>query len=362
MNLKYGIAMLAAGSLAYAQSPATVRVSSETVPPGGMVQAKVLLTSPQPIPGGGSHFSGALSEADGIALFSSTGDVFGTAVQNGGNVSVQFVSPKGTFGTGVEDYPVMTVTFAVPATALPGQKSTMALDPSTVWQTALGTPLSVELQPGTLTIGGSVSIANVVPGGGQWPAGTVVRILGMGFSPKTQVQLKAAQASSIVYVSPTEMHMTLKNAQSMDGVEISVKNPDGTSDSYFSYLRGVPVGVSANPLIASTVPIFSTNTTTSATLGPLILPQIASPYVVGLALQNPGAVTANIALTLQGARPVTIALQPGHKISRELGEWFGIPIPSGASVKVTSDVPVQALGMLGNKTTGSVLPVGLLFQ
>jgi len=362
MNWRYGIAMLAAGSLAYAQTPATVRVSSETVPPGGMAQAKVLLTSPQPIPGGGSHFTGTLSTADGISLFSSTGDVYGTAVQNGSDVYVQFVSPKGTFGTSVEDYPVMTVTFGVPATALPGQQSLLTLDPSTVWQTALGTPLSIEIKPGTLTIGGSVSIANVVPGGGRWPAGTVVRILGMGFTPKTQVQLKSAQASSIVYVSPTEMRMTLKNDTPMDGVEVSVKNPDGSTDSYFSYLRGVPVGVSANPLIASAVPIFSTNTTTAATLGPLILPQVGSQYAVGLALQNPGAVTANITLTLAGAPAVTIALAPGQKISRELGEWFGVPVASGASVQVASDVPVQVLGMLGNSADGSVMPIGLVFQ
>src|SRR5436190_8837704 len=104
--LKIFVLSLCAGALAHSQIPATVRVSSEMAPPGGMAQVKVLLTSPQPITGGGLRFDGALSAADGISLFSSAGDVFGVAVQDGQSVSVRFVSPGGTFGTNA-DYPLM---------------------------------------------------------------------------------------------------------------------------------------------------------------------------------------------------------------------------------------------------------------
>jgi len=338
-------------------------VSSETTPVGGVAQVKVLLTSPQPITGGGAKFDGALGIADGISLFSPTGDVFGAAVQNGSSVDVRFVSPNGTYGANA-DYPIMTVTFGVGSNCFPGQIVPVSLGSASWWQNALGSNIPVELKAGTITIGGSVSITNVVPGGGSLPAGATFDILGMNFSPKTQVQLRSAQAQSITYINSGDIRVTLKNATVMDGVGIQLKNPDGSSDQYFSYLRGVAVGVSANPLIASAVPIFSTLTSTSATLGPVMLPQFNSPYALGLALQNPGAADAHITLelhSLPGAPVATVPLTlgPGMKISREVSEWFGVALPSGASVRVVSDRPVQSLGLLGNATDGSMMPVGL---
>src|SRR5215831_4903848 len=157
MNFRNPILTLFASVLSYAQTPATVRVSSETVPSGGMAQVKVLLTSPQPITGGGMAFSGALSFADGISLFSATGDVFGTAIQTGGQVYVRFSSPNGTFGTNV-DYPIMTVTFGVGSNLVRGQTVPVSLGSSTWWQNALGSSIPIEYKPGTITIGGSISI------------------------------------------------------------------------------------------------------------------------------------------------------------------------------------------------------------
>ena len=61
----------------------TIRVSSETVPPGGLAQMKVLITSPKPITSGDMSLdlsAVAFDSIDGIALFSSTGDVGGAAV------------------------------------------------------------------------------------------------------------------------------------------------------------------------------------------------------------------------------------------------------------------------------------------
>jgi hypothetical protein len=355
--------IVSASAVLCAQTPTTIRVSSETAPVGGVAQVKVLLTSPQPITGGGVSFDGALGTADGISLFSPTGDVFGAAVQNGSNVSVRFVSPNGTFGTNT-DYPILTVTFGVGTTCFRGEILPVSLGSSSWWQNALGSTVPMELKPGTITIGGSVSITNVVPGGGELPAGGTFDILGMNFSPKTQVQLSNAQGSSITYLNSGAIRVTLKNATRMDGVGIQVKNPDGSSDKYFSYLRGVPVGASANPLIAPAVPIFSTLTSSSWTLGPMMLPQFNSPYALGLALQNPGAADANVTLELHTvpgppAAAVTLTLGPGLKISREISEWFGTALPSGAYVRVVSDQPVQALGLLANSTDGSVMPVGL---
>ena len=44
-------------------------------------------------------------------------------------------------------------------------------------------------------------------------------------------------------------------------------------------------------------------------------------------------------------------LAPGHRIHRELSEWFG-PLPLGSYVHVVSDQPIQTLGLLGNDATG----------
>lgn len=357
---------VSAAAVLFAQTPTTIRVSSETAPAGGMTQVKVLSTSPQPITGGGVTFDGALSTADGISLFSSTGDVFGAAVQNGKSVNVRFVSPKGTFGTDT-DYPIMVVTFGVGPSVYNGEIFPVSLGSSTWWQSSLGLIGGVELKSGTITIGGSVSITNVVPGGGSLPAGGTFHILGMGFSPKTQVQLRGVQQSAITYINPGDIIVALKNAATMDGAMIGVKTPDGSSDTYYSYLRGVPVGRSADPLIASATPILSTLTTTIADSGPIVLPQFNSPYVFGLAIQNPGAATAAITLELHSASgpstgALTLTLAPGMRISRALSEWFGVPVPSGASVRLRSSTPVQALGMLGNYSDGTVAPVGLAFR
>src|SRR5882757_9152686 len=154
--------------------PTTLRVSSEVVPPGGMAQMKVLLTSPKPITTGNMYFdmSGiAFDSIDGIALFSPTGDVGGAAVVNGGLLNVQFTSPQGTLGT-FTDYPLLTIATRLSQNTVAGQKWAVKLDPSaSIWQDLLGSPISFEFQQGSITVGGSVSITNVAPGGGTLAPG-----------------------------------------------------------------------------------------------------------------------------------------------------------------------------------------------
>src|SRR5437762_1403282 len=99
------------GPLVAQVAPTTIRVTDEIAPAGGMAQLKVQLTSPKPITTGNMSIdmSGVFFDSiDGIALFSSTGDVAGAAVVNGGRVNVRFTSPNSTFGTSL-DYPILTV-------------------------------------------------------------------------------------------------------------------------------------------------------------------------------------------------------------------------------------------------------------
>jgi len=193
-------------------------------------------------------------------------------------------------------------------------------------------------------------------------AGSAFSIFGSGFSPKTKVSVRGVSASSIQYVSPTEFRVTLKDAGMLDGVLIQVQNPDNSSDSYYSYMRGVPVGQSARPLLARTVPVFSIATALEAVLPPLISSSVNPDYFTALALQNPSP--AAVAITIESRASsgafigsVAVTLAPGARISRELSEWFGAALPTGGYLRILSPQAVQILGLLGNDRTGVILPV-----
>ena len=87
--------------------------------------------------------------------------------------------------------------------------------------------------------------------------------------PKTQVQLNAIKFSSIHLIGPNEIQFTLAAPTNMSGQKIQVVNPDGSQDTYFSYLRGIPFGASNRPLLANAVPIFSAVTHSLAVFNPV---------------------------------------------------------------------------------------------
>ena len=346
--------------------PSTIRISDEVAPPGGMVQMKVLLTSPMPITSGGMYMDMSaidFSSIDGIALFDSGGDVNGAAVVDGGKVSMRLVSPKGTFGATI-DYPVMTVAMRMKTTAQKGQAWPVELGTASYWQNLLGSPSLVELKAGSATVGGSVSVTNVLPGGGMLPAGGTIRVLGVGFNTGTKLTTAPLRADQVIYVSPTEMRVVIKTGGLLDGLKIIVSNPDKSSDTYFSYLRGVPVGQSNRSLLEHTVPAFSINTMYDAQLPSTISPLLNPDYFTALALQNPNATDASVTVeahtadgTLTGA--TTLALPSGGRITRDAAELFGAPLGTGAYLRVKSATPVQAMGLLGNETTKVVLPLAM---
>ncbi len=355
---------LACAPLAAQVLPAEIRISNETAPAGGMVQLKVSLTSPKPIIIGNmsADLSGAFVDSiEGIAMFNATGDVVGAAVVKGGVINAHFTSPKGTFGSTV-DYPLLTIAVRLSKFVVPGQKFTVALDPTaSFWQDLLG-PVSVLLTPGSITVGGSVSISNVAPGGGTLPAGGVFNVFGMGFSPNTKLTVRGLATSSIQYVSATQFRVTVKDGGLLDGTLISVQNPDKSTDSYYSYMRGVPVGVSAQPLLAQTVPIFSILTATEAVLPSTISPQLNADYFTGIALQNPSQ--SPVAVTIEGRSgagallaSTVVTIPNGARFSGEASELFGATLPTGAYMHVLSTLPVQVLGLLGNEKMRIVLPI-----
>ena len=157
----------------------------------------------------------------------------------------------------------------------------------------------------------------------------------------------------------------MKDGGVLDGTKILVSNPDKSSDTYYSYLRGVPVGVSARPLLARTVPAFSNRTMFEAVLPSTISPLVNADYFTAIALQNPGAADAVVTVESHAADGVltgstTVTLPSGSRLTREVSELLGSVLPTGSYLRVVSAQAVQALGLLGNDQTGVVIPVAMV--
>lgn len=352
-----------AGSCTISGQQVSLHIPDESVPPGGIVQMKVMVTEPTPITSGGPRFSSPTgSTVVGIHLFNPTGDVNGVAMINGSEVSLAYMTSSGTQGS---DYPIMTAAFQIPASATLGTQSQFSLDPSSTWTLGLlGTASMQSISPATITIGGSISITNVVPGGGLLPAGTIVHIQGIGFEPGTQVQLSGFAASSIQVVSSQEIQIVLAASTDMTGKKIQVVNPDGSQDTYFSYLRGTPWGQSSRPLLSSAIPIFSSMTHSQATFASAGFS--STTQFSGVAVQNPSLEPATVVFTLHSAdgTPLgnsTVVLPSGYRMMRETSELAqGVVPPPGSYLTIAADHSIQMFGFLADDSLGTVLPVTAL--
>jgi hypothetical protein len=337
----------------------SLHVPDESAPPGGVVQMKFLVTEPTPISSGGPRVpKPPNTTVKGIQLFNPNGDVNGVAMISATDISIASITSSGTQGS---DYPIMTVSLELPANSVVGTRIPFSLDPSSTWTLGLlGTATVKPFPPATIIVGGSISITNVVPGGGLLPAGTVVSIHGIGFQTGTQVQASEIKLASITVVSPQEIQIVLTEPTQMTGKKIQVVNPDGSQDAYFSYMRGVPLGQSAQPLLTSAVPIFSSVTHSQAVFS--ASEGTAASEFGGVAAQNPNLTPATVTFTLLSASNTplgssTMVIPSGHRLMRETSELaMGVVPPPGSYLVISSDVPIQVFGFLADNAAGTVLP------
>jgi hypothetical protein len=323
---------------------------------------KFLLSVPTPISTGGpvmSFDAGMFDSVWGIELFCPDGDLNGVAMINGSTVNIRYATTAGAAGT---DYPIMTVALHIRPDATPGSSTQFQLDPSSTWTVnPSGAVTTVKpAPPATVAVGGTISILDVVPGGGVLPAGTVVSIKGMGFQPKTQVQLNAIKASSIQLISLSEIQFTLAQTTNMTGQKIQVVNPDNSQDTYFSYLRGLTLAHSSQSLLQGAVPIFSSVTHSAAEFTP-IAPASGSQFT-GVALQNPSVAAANVTVALYSSGNALLAsssftLPSGYRLMGSTPEFTqGAAAPMGSYLLVTSTQPIQVFGFLADNASGTVVP------
>jgi archaellin len=263
-------------------------------------------------------------------------------------------------GTNI-DYPILTIAMPVKPTAQVGRTVPLVLDPSTAnWIDQNGQNYPVLLTDGLLTVGGTLSISNIVPGGGVVPAGTKIAIIGMGFPPDAVVQVNDAIIATHTFVSPNEIDVTLKADTNMTSKRIRVINKSTNEKAtYYSYQRTTAMGKSRHPLVASTVPLFAQSTWTLAYFRPVLN---ASQFS-GLALENPTMRAVNVSMQLFAANGAllkqhNIKLQPNKRYTRDLQEVFvGVVPGTGTSLKVTAAAPISMLGLLGDDVLGTVDPV-----
>jgi hypothetical protein len=330
-----------------------VRTLSTRVPAGATFQAQYLLTQPRPIGSGGSSISIDSFDINGVSIFSPLGDAAGSAVWDSGLLRVNVISPSGDYGSNL-DYPFMTVTMTIPSTVPTGSIFPLGLVSANYIGPA-GPLTLTDTKPGTLTVGGSVSIHNVVPGGGVWPAGTVIRVEGTGFSPATRLTAKM-HMSPITYVSPTELRFTLLDSSTtMDMVALTAQNPDGSQVTYYSYLRAIPVNTPSSSLLQHTDPVFQSQTHGIATFSSL--PALAPGQFAAIAVQNPtpGPVVVTFQVQSTGAT-TTVTLPSGGRVMDEISALIGTTLSPTDSLIVSATSSVQILGLLGDDDAKTVMP------
>lgn len=332
---------------------AEVRSLNERIPAGGTVQVKYLLTTPRPISGGGPQFNTYDFSVEGVGITSPLGDAAGVGFSNNGLLAIEIISPNSDYGTSL-DYPFLTIAMRIPSGTKTGSLFPLAF-PDTVYQTPTGPVTLSNPKPGTLTVGGSVSIHSAVPGGGTWPAGTLIRVLGTGFVPGTKLVTKMRITNALL-VSPTEMDFFLQESATLDFQPITAQNPDGSAATYYSYLHGVPVSAPSRSMLQTADPIFQTQTHGLATL--TALPVLGIGQFMALAVQNPNPGPVVVTFYHQQSNTaVPVLLPSGGRIMDELSALFGgLNLQPGDLISVNATSGVQILGISGDEVARTLKP------
>jgi hypothetical protein len=345
-------------------SGVSLKILNSQAPPGGVIQLTVTLTEPTPVMFGMTSLAfdaGALGPVLGVALFGSAGaqsDVVGAAVIRNNQLTVRTASPSAQFGMAI-GAPILTVAIAVSPDAPLGSNGRLTIDPANSWWLdPSGQAYAQQVKNGRFEIAGTLSVNDVEPALGLLPAGSQVTVRGIGFQPGAIVELDGVPVASTTFVSDTELVATIGAAAELYGHRATVRNPDLARASYYAYPRTAWLAPSARPLLAATDPIFSPRTFSSASFAS----SAPAGQFVGLALQNPTTGPADVTVELRSEEGViastSLALPPSTRIARAVSELFGgIAAPRDGTLAVSSSVPVQMLGLIGDDAAGSVAPL-----
>jgi hypothetical protein len=370
-----------------------LKVLDTSVPPGGIFQFQLSNTEPKPIGHGSTRPQVPTGPVRGVAVNDPSGQAAGIAVidtsVNPSNIKLQLSSPDALLGTDIT-YPVITMSMPLSNSLTPGATFPLSIDTAnTSFSDATKAYTALEFAPGMLTIApaGSPYVSDVLPAGGLLADRTLIKIFGAGFSAaNTRVSIEGTTIvpADQTVVNSGEVDVKICNGTVADGVatcpgtgatfqldgeRVRVKDQNTNFVlEYYTYLRADDVaGSSATALVNLVHPMFSRLTYLTATI---LLVNSATQFT-GLSLQNTNALDSGIKIELLDASNASLANttfilpglsggRAGKKITRNVvADWFPSP-PSGAvavRMTVTSGPAVQALGMLGDTSNGTVLPV-----
>jgi IPT/TIG domain len=343
-----------------AAQPLSMRIPDETVAAGGVLQAKLDLTEPRPIQTGG----GGMSFADyqdflGLAVNSPNGDAAAVGVMRGSTLRLRMVSPTSDIGSSGE-YPILATTLRVPATAVPGTQSLLAMTGAQFTGPG-GVAYAHDVRPGIATVGpaGTAAVIDVSPGSATVPAGGTIVIHGLGFEPGTKVKLKEVATSSVEFVNSTTLIVRPATSVQMHAQEIEIEIPSTRQKLvYYSYQRTMPLGRSIDPLIAAVEPAFPRQFWTSALVR---FNTPAANDVFGIAVQNEGSAPSQVSLSLTtGATvigPLRFTMPANARAARSLAEVFGTTCAGGCALRMTSSQPLHIFGLAGDRAADAVMPV-----
>jgi hypothetical protein len=212
-----------------------------------------------------------------IAVFSATGDAMAYANVSGHHVDAHFSSTSGGIGQ-LPGLPVMVVSVPILSGVAAGARTSVTLDPSgPAWQDSRASPYSITVTPAEFSVGGTLSVANVTPGGGILPAGTVLQISGTGFASTTAVAIDGVSISGPQFVSPQQINVTLGAPTEMTGKHVHVINGGGAQVNYYAALPSAPSNsVAPYPGLHAVVPLTTFTNTRSSRIIPPSLPMAPS--------------------------------------------------------------------------------------
>ncbi|MBL0161051.1 MAG: hypothetical protein IPP47_28805 [Bryobacterales bacterium] len=338
-----------------------LKVTDEVAPAGGVAQIQIVLTEPKPIIRTRMYLEfdeSVVEDITSLTIFSESGEAMGTAIRKGNLVTIEAVSPTGELGNS-DEYPVFTATVRLKASAEPGAKAAFRILPESMFLDANSADWVITSnEPGSLTVDGSLSIEDVVPGAGVVRAGQPIRILGSGFRAWSTVEIYDAPAMKVTYVSPKELVVTLAEDFQIDQRKVEVINPDRSERAFYTHARGAEASGSMYDLLSATKMMFSHKTWSQAGIS---MPDAVAEEVnfAGIALQNPGLEPVVVRLSV-GEFATSVTLLPLEKLVRSMDElfpeWKAKP---GETLRVDASSPVQILGLLGESTSGTVLPLAI---
>lgn len=204
--------------------------------------------------------------ATAVDVFSAYGDQLGVARLNDHHVEVFFRSPMGGIGR-LPGRPILTITAAVLINARAGERAPIAVNfGGKPWKDLRGYQFLPEAEPGQLSVGGSLVIETVTPGGGLLPMGARVRIAGQGFTAQTKIEIEGAVLQDVVFIGPQELEATLGAPADLTGKRVVVRNQDEEAD-FYPALRGRS---SASFQAVAFQPIFPSRTDLAAEGWPMV--------------------------------------------------------------------------------------------